>query len=455
MDRQLFAKSRLLSRWSRSLVIAALSTSLALPASANDAAMSHAPAPAPTHAHSAAPKQLRLTLDEAVNLALERQPTIHAARESLNSAHVSRKVANSPLSGFSPGICYRRQQADLGVAIGEAAVEQVRLETINAVTRAYVSVLFAREQLDLAQKAVDRISATRAAAKTLVDSGSKEVTKADLDRLDTFRKLGETRVGEARVGVARAKAAVREAVGLRDDVELEIGDEKLSYLYDAFSAFEKQNGSKLSCRLAVKTAQDKRPELVQASLLAQIHCLEIDAQKAQHPCTVYAKTFAATSDIHTRILPATVINGDYRPGPVGPEMPVYLAGMAEDRAERARILYQRSLAVSEKATNLVTLEVEEACARLKEQVNQIQLLEEAVASAKKLAEDAMRIYREDQMPTEKLLTIQFLEAQANSSLNEAYFKFGQAIGLLQRATAGELWNCFEPTTSANSKDASK
>lgn len=451
MDRQPNSLLTGAARWKRALAVLAVVTGSCLSAQAQ----THGASQPPTmnqHAAAAphASNVLTLSLDDAVAKSLDTQPTIAAARATLNATHAAREVAYSRFSDFAGAqIKYRRKQADLGINIAEAAVLQVRLETVNAVTRSYVAVLYAKEQHELATRAVDRIRVTRDAAKVLVDNGSKEVTKADLDRLDTFYKLGQARLGEARVGTTRALAALREAIGLDDKVDVQIPDKaqgakevKLSDLYDAFTDFEKKHGSKLSCHLAIATAQDRRPELIQASLLSQIHCLEIDAQRADC-CAIYSKTFAATADIHSRILPANLINGEYRPGPVGPEMPVYLAGMADARAQRACFFYERSLAVAQKANNLVTLEVEEACARLKEQVNQIELLQEASTRAKKLADDALVLYRNDQMKTEQLLTIQLLEAQASSSLNEAYFKFGQAIGLLQRATAGELWNCFE------------
>ncbi len=390
----------------------------------------------------AAKSVLTLSLDDAVTLAMERQPAIAAARASRNAAITAREAAYAPFTVLSgPQIYTRRKQADMAVQISEANVIQVELETINAVTRSYIAVLFAREQQGIAEDALAVITTTRDAAKSLVEKGSPEVTKTDLDRLDTYKMIAETKFGEARTGVIRAKAALREAIGLDRCTEFEIGTEKLSHLHDAFVEHCNKKNVTLSCKKAVCMAIEKRPELIQSSLLAQITGLERRAQG--WTLSPYARTYAATGDIHTRILPATVINGDYKPGPVGPEMPSFLAGSRSSRQQRATLFYERSLSVSDKAENLVALEVEEACARLKEQLNQVQLLLEATKKSKKLADDAMKIYREDQLSTEKLLAIQLLDAQTRVQLNEAYYKFGQALGLLQRATAGQLWSCFE------------
>ncbi|HMP01152.1 MAG TPA: TolC family protein [Gemmatales bacterium] len=381
-------------------------------------------------------------LDEAVALALAQQPAVAAARASLASVQTARDAAYTPLAGILGGgqICIRRQQADLGVAIAMASIEQAELETFAAVSRSYLSVVYARAQLEVAEEAVSTLRRTADIARDLVDRGSKEVTKSDLDRLETYRLIAESKAGEARLGMTRAKAALAEAIGLDHCNDFDIGDESLAQFHDAFLEFGAQRGRKLSTRVAVETALNQRPELRQSSMFAQVTGLEIQAQgRTIQP---YARTFAATGDIHSKILPATVMNGEYRPGPVGPEMPSFLAGTPRDRQQRASHLYQRSLAVDDKAQGLVKLEVEEACARLDEQLRQIALLRQAIQQTKKQKDDAERYYRNDQLKTEQLLTIQLLDSQTRAQLNEAYFKFGQSLGVIQRATGGNLWNCF-------------
>ena len=425
-------------RWKRSLATLAVAAGCSLAGWAQEPPKLPASGDAAPAAKSAAKV---LNLDEAISLALARQPAVAAARASLASAQTAREVAYTPIAGILGGsqICIRRQQADLGVAIAVANIEQVELETFNAVSRSYLSVVYARAQLELAEDAVRNLRTTANIARDLIEKGSKEVTKSDLDRLDTYRLIAESKAGEARLGVARAKAALAEAIGL-DCCDLEIGKETLAQFHDAFIAFGEQKGRKLSTKLAVEIALQQRPELRQSSMFAQVTGLEIRAQgRTWQP---YARTFAATSDIHSKVLPATVMNGDYRPGPVGPEMPSFLAGTPSSRQQRAEALYQRSLAVDDKAQGLVKLEVEEACARLDEQIRQIELLRQAVVQTKKQKDDAERYYRNDQLKTEQLLTIQLLDSQTRAQLNEAYYKFGQSLGVIQRATGGNLWNCF-------------
>ncbi len=281
-------------------------------------------------------------------------------------------------------------------------------------------------------------------AKQLLDSGeSKNVTKDDLDKLDIYVKLAESKVGEATVGMARAKAALREAIGLEYNTKFEIDNGKLTRFYDTAQEYTKAQRIRLCCDTAAEMAVRYRPELAQASVLADVTCLEREAQSRIY-LHFYSRTFAASTDLHAKVLPATVNNGEYKPGPVGPEMPTYLVGSKSQRTERAGILYSRSLAVSDKVRGLVALEAEEGCARLNYASESIELQKIASTKSAELYKNAEKFFRQDQLKTDALLAAYGLDVKNKSDLNEAYYHFGLTLAYLQRATAGHLWECFIP-----------
>jgi len=362
----------------------------------------------------------------------------------LSSSLTQRETANSTLSFLSGAqIHVRRKQADLGVAIAQANVDEAELNTIHAVTRSYLTVVYAREQIKVAQQAVDNLEATRKVAKSQVDAGAKEVTKADLDRIGTYVSLAQTRVVSAKQGVERAKAALREAIGLCNG-DIEIADDTLARYYDTVVNY--CGGAPLECKSVIQVAVNNRPEVVQASLAAQVSCLEIDAQGLSF--CIYSKTFAATSDIHSKVLPASSFgDADYRPGAIGPEMPVFLAGSRTSRMERAGHLYERANAVADKTRGLIALEVEDACLRLQQEGAQVVILRQAIDQASKAVRDAEEAYRSDQLKTDQMLAIQVVEAQTRGQLNETMYRYGLALASLQRATGGKLWDCVgKPVT---------
>ncbi len=374
----------------------------------------------------------KVGLEQAVKIGLDRQPNVIGARASRDAAIASQEAAQSPLGVLSgPIIHVRRKQAQLGVAIAQSGLEQAELETINAVTRTYVTYLYASEQLGVATNAIDVLETVHKFAEKGVKDGTlKDVTQADVDRINVYMNLARSKQFEAQAGKERAKAALREAMGLPQGTPLEIADETLSF-----------NPVKISCEKAVAAALKHRPEVIQAALAAEVALLEIEAQGLS--IHAYSKTFAATGDIHAKVLPATVSNGDYRPGALGPEMPPYLAGSYKARKERASHLATRAEAVADKTRGLVSLEVEEACQRVQEQGRQIDLLKKASVTATKQARDAEKAFRGDLIKADQMLLAQALELQAKAALNEALYRYNVALATLHRATGGRFWESVE------------
>ncbi|MCS7168248.1 MAG: TolC family protein [Gemmatales bacterium] len=388
-------------------------------------------------------KSEELTLEEAIKLALRKQPNIAAAGASLMAAQIQYEAAYSPFAIFTgPQFVYRRQQATHGLAIAQAGLTQAELETIQAVTRNYLSYLYAREQTAIADETVRSLGVMAELAKKLVDAGSREVTTADLERISTYQLIAQTRLARARLGSEQARAALREAIGLSEKEPLNIAAVSLADYFDSVTQHMRQHKQTISCDKAVELALAHRPEVTQASLLAEVIALEVCAQG--WTWRTNALTFAARSDIHAKILPATILDPDYRPGPIGPEMPAVLSGTRRSRQARAAALYQRALAGAEKVEHLVALEVRVLCARLQELEEQVKVLREAAERAAKLRKDAEKAYAADQLNTEKMLTAQLLDAQVRADLNEALYNYCVTLAALQRATASKLWEALVP-----------
>jgi outer membrane protein TolC len=390
----------------------------------------------------AAPAPLSMTLEDAVRNALSRQPNIAAARASLNSAAIQSDAANSRFAMFmGPSARVRGQQASLGVAIAQANLSQAEQETIQAVTRTYLSALFAEEQSRVADETVKNFDTLINIAKKLVDAGSKDVTADDLDRLQTYGLMARTRLSKATSGGLQARAALREAIGLGHTEQAVVAADKLSGFHANAKRYLTEQGGTISVEMAVEAALQHRPELTQVSLFAEVVCLEREAQGMSHHINV--PTFAARTDIHGKALPVGQLDPDYRPGPLPPDMPTMLSGMRNTRQERAGALYDRAVAGSNKARGLVVLEVESLAARLADYDRQVDALEKAAKNTDKIYRQARTAYQNDQLKTDQMVTAQVLDAQTRAELNEAYFNYGITLAALQRATGGKLWECIQ------------
>ena len=256
-----------------------------------------------------------VTLQECLDLALQQHPKLAAQRAGLAAAADGKKAVDSlTLAGLvDHALRLRRKQADLGVTAASARLKQTECEVAYAVTRMYFTVLYARDQEALVQRVVDRLGAIQKAARQAVDAGAADATTADVDRATVYLRLAETRRVEATQGVKRALAALKETVGMEPDCPLDV---PASHLPEPAVQPNREQ--------IVAWALSGRGELTQANILAEVACLEVEAQGTTMHKQV--STFAAAADIHAHQVPQEMHNNDYSPGAIPPEMPATLAG---------------------------------------------------------------------------------------------------------------------------------
>lgn len=368
-----------------------------------------------------------LTLEQCRQLGREHQPSLAAARASLAAAQASRRALDHlPLAGaLRHELPIRRQQADLGVLIAQAGLEQAEWETLYAITRNYYSAVYAHEQEILTRELVNKLKLYREKAQFLVKKGDPNsvVTQVDVDRLSANIDLYELRHQEAVHGLERAKAALREAIGLHADAVLWLAPATLPPLTQVPSREE-----------LLTLAWARRGEMVQAACAAQVTELEVHAQAAAHGLEV--KTFAAVADIHSRPIPQGVANKEYRPSAIGLDMPVYLVGRRDDRVARARALSARAEAVVRKTRNLIALELEDSYLKWREAAQRLQTLQQTAAKAQAVLKSTEARFEIGSISGEEVLRARTLATQVQAEVNEARYHQALALAALERITAG-------------------
>src|SRR5262245_9470071 len=164
-------------------------------------------------------------------LALEKQPSLAAYHASLAAANLRAEALEQlRLAGLiRHDFPMRKSQAHYGILAAEARLHQSEGDTIYAVTRTYLSVVFAKQQLALADEALkDQVPSLgyvrRIAASILKDGDDKrprpDVRQHTVDQIDSIVAQTRARRAEAEQGVARAMAALREAIGMGPDCPL-------------------------------------------------------------------------------------------------------------------------------------------------------------------------------------------------------------------------------------------
>jgi outer membrane protein TolC len=373
-------------------------------------------------------KPAPLTLTDCIQLGLENQPALAAARASLAAAEAAQQaVDHLRLLGLvNHEIDVRRQQAALGVSAASAGACQAEWEAIYAITRNLFTAQYARIQEKVASTLVDQLKATGDAAQGQVDAGSKTTTQDDVDKVRAYQALAQLRVQEARSGFERAVAALREAMGVPQDYLLNLAVVPLPTVK-----------LDLTRAQAVSLALARRAEMTQVTNVAEITSLEVDAQGTSFALTF--RTFAANADVHARPVPAGERNGQYRPDALGVEMPTLLAGCRRDRMNRARELNIRANAVVDKTRNLIALEASESFLKWQQASASLANITAAAGKAKKLGQKTQEAFAGGAKVTVKdVLDTLLLSAQSQASANETVYNQILAVAGLERVTAGGI-----------------
>ena len=403
-----------------------------------------------------------MSLDACIDLGMAHQPSLDAARASLAAARDGKGgLDHFPLYArlLVRDLRIRKEQACEGLTIAQAALTQAEWDTRYAITRNFFTVQYIRAQRKVVDDVLKDLDTGYKRAKKLYEGGdvTVKITKIDLDAILIQQSIVKTRKSQVENGMLKATAALREAMGLNYDYPLELAvvdlpaavygvkriveeyvDEKddkgnvkkktvKTEVIDYFPNYKPNKQDLIAAALA------NRGELIQAISASRAVGLEVDAQKLIFG--PQGRTFAMGSDPHVQPIPQGVMNGEYRPGAIGPEMPPSLAGPRRFRIARASDLFQRSTAVVDKATSLVSLDVENQYLKWHEAVESIQSLSGIQDRARGMPDRVQKLEPKD-FTSSAVIQATTTAILVQTQLNDHMHMHALALAGLERATAG-------------------
>ncbi len=381
------------------------------------------------------PAGVPLSLAECLDIAMRTQPTIKAAQSSLAAStygYLSLMRLNRVAEVLSPDLPIRRMQAQKGIAVAAAEVQKAQQETTYDVSRMYYTFVYAIQQEQTANSVIEEMEIYYEAAETMLNLGGMPNKKLDQFTLyalqDVIIRIRKMR-DKAILGQKQALNAMKEAMGLDPRTELYPRDTELPIM-----------GGDVTENHVVELALGRRCELIQAASAVDVFRLEVCAQaRIKHRQS--SPTFAQGSDLHSRIYPASIRNGEYKPGVVPPEMPTVVVGKVEDRVARVTELSIRQDAVYEKAVGLVRLEAINAFLGWQTAVSNTKEAKNRYERGKKLVGEARKAATTKQDP-ELLVRMEAMAGEAQAEYVEAVFKQIEALIHMERVTAGGVIPAF-------------
>jgi hypothetical protein len=375
-----------------------------------------------------------LGLGECLAIAMERQPRLKAARSSLEASQLGKESLNTVgrlAERLSPDVPVRRQQADRGVAVAQAVLEQVHNESVYDVIRSYWTYVYARQQERTGSDVVVQLVVFRGILEDIIKSGVPG--KLNQFTLYTMRDtIAEVRIlrEEAVTGQKRALGALREAMGVDPAFVFHPKDTELPILEGAVSRDQ-----------VVEAAITRRPELAQAAAGVDAFRLEICAQ-GMIRFRKSVPTLASGSDLHSRQVPMPVRNGEYRPGALAPEMPPNLVGRTESRVARATELSHRQDNVYELTLALVRLEAEDAFTAWEGATAKVREAKARYDNARQFVTQAREVAGTVRQDPQLVITSEAQAGRAQAEYLKAVFEHVKALATLERVTAGAVKPAF-------------
>ena len=371
-----------------------------------------------------------MTLGACLEISQANQPTVKAAKASLASGergYLALQNFSRALELLSPDLPVRRLQAQKGIVAATAEVVRAQQEVIYDVTRMYFTYVYATQQEQTANDIVEQMETFYRVAEEILKAGvvdpKVKINNFTLYALDDA--IGEIRRlrDKATLGRKQSLAALKEAMGVGQDFQLVPSIKELPLMAGSVTLED-----------VARMAMARRTELIQASVVLDVTRLEVCAQQQLNRRKT-VQTFAAGSDLHSRVLPAPLRNGDYRPGPVAPEMPTILAGSREDRVGRALALCDRQEAVYEKAVGLIRLEAANAFLMWESTAHRVKDAKIRYDRGLKVLEESRAAAAARQDP-ELLVKNEALAGKAQAEYLESVQRLLEALINLERVTGG-------------------
>lgn len=315
----------------------------------------------------------QVSLSQCLAVAMENQPRIQAAMASLRAAEAARRGIYSlrGIARLSPDLKIRREQADHGVEVAQAVLDQETEDTRYAVRRAYLTAVYAGIQAERLMKLVKALDMARE------DKGLAGIIIEEFAGVGTRLRMAKAKARNnqavAQVGRLKARFLLLEEMG---------GKSALGFLPEPADSVLPKPAVSITLQEFESLVAEHRGERRLAREGREIASLELEAQRRALPFRLISNSFASFAGNNAPPVPTPERGGEYRPGAINLEMPSNFGGPKRDRVDRAAALAERAKLTENTTRNLTNLESRVTYLNYRETERRIQADKAAIGEAR-------------------------------------------------------------------------
>lgn len=320
---------------------------------------------------------------------------------------------------FLWGLVYNKnKQAKAGIGASRSELTKIKNDVTYSVTERYNQVLLAKDGLELAKETELKFSTLRDLIKALYEGEAENVTKLDYLEVEATLGLVKSKVYELEKTLELSKAALKQTIGIDDEVYVDALEDKQTYdLVD------------ISMNDSIHKAMLNRPEFSKLEFGIEAKKREIKAVRAENrPKVILDSAFDVNVDNKDYLEPDPV---DFRLSVIA-DVPLFDGLLTRAKVNQHKHELEQLKQSRRQLKNGVMLEVIDAVLSVEEMKKTLLASEEAVNSAVENQSLARESFELEIIESKKVIDAQVLEAKVKTQLLLSIFNYNVAKAKLKK-----------------------
>jgi outer membrane protein TolC len=310
------------------------------------------------------------------------------------------------------------KQAKEGIGASRSSAQKIENELLFRVNKHYQQVLLAKDGFELATETEIRFKTLRDIIEALYNAGAENVLKLDLLEVEAYLGLVRAKLAETEKSMALSKAALKQVIGLDDDVRLDVQEETQTIEYIDAGLEE-----------AIHQAFLNRPEFDELNHGIDAKRFDIKATRAENrPKIIVDSAFEHNLDNKNYLEPDPF---DFRLSVIA-DIPLFDGLETRSKVNQKKHELEKLKQKQRQLEQGIVLEVTDAILSLEEAKKKVEATQQAVDSAVENRVLSRQSFELEIIDSKKVIEAQLLEAKVKTEYLISIYNYNVAKAKLDK-----------------------